>query len=105
MTTPYIQDSELNTLVSKSGIIVADFTAAWCGPCKLVAPVIDRLQEDYVDKAQVFKVDIDENQENTKKYGIRSIPCVLVFKDGEVVERLLGKHDYNVYSEAIDKHL
>ena len=105
MTTSYIQDQELNTLLTQSGMVVVDFTATWCGPCRMVAPLIDQLNEEYADKVQVFKIDLDQNKENAKKYEIRSIPAVLVFKDGELVERIIGKADYDTFSQAVEKHL
>ena len=66
---------------------------------------IDQLNEEYADKVQVFKIDLDQNKENAKKYEIRSIPAVLVFKDGELVERIIGKADYDTFSQAVEKHL
>ena len=105
MTTPYIQDQELNILLTQPGTVVVDFTATWCGPCRLIAPLIDRLYEEYVDKAQVFKIDLDQNKENADKYNIRSIPAVLVFKDGELTERIVGKADYDTFSQAVNKNI
>ena len=105
MPASYIQDSELNELLTKSGLVVLDYTAKWCGPCRVISPFIDQLAEEYNDRAQVFKVDLDENKENAKKFEIRSIPAVLIFKNGEVVERLIGKASYETFSEALEKHL
>lgn len=105
MTASYIQDSDFNDIVNQSTLVVVDYTAPWCGPCRLVGPLIDKLADEYAGKAQVCKMDVDNNKENAKKYGIRSIPAVLFFKDGEVVERVIGKADYQTFTQAVEKHL
>ena len=70
--------------------VVCDFFATWCGPCKMLAPVMDEVSESYADKAIFVKVDIDKNMELAARYGIMSIPLVGLFKDGELVEKSLG---------------
>ena len=85
--------------------VVVDFWAAWCGPCRMVGPIIDELSNEYAEKAVVSKVDVDENQQFAAKYGVRNIPTVLVFKNGEVVARQVGVAPKNVYAEAIDQQL
>ncbi len=105
MTASYIQDTELNDLLTKSGLVVVDYTATWCGPCRVISPFIDKLAEEYTGRAQVFKIDLDQNKENAKKFKIRSIPAVLLFKDGELVEHLVGKASYETFSQAVDKYL
>ena len=82
--------------------VMVDFWAAWCGPCRMVGPIIDEISDEYDGKAIVGKVDIDANQEFAAKYGVRSIPTVLVFKNGEVVERKVGVSPKNAYSDALD---
>ncbi len=101
----YVQDNEFADLIANNQLVVVDYTAPWCGPCKAISPLIDRLATDYQDKAVVVKVDIDENPETTKKYGIRSIPAILVFRQGEVVETLIGKASYEIFSNAVEKQL
>ena len=101
----YVQSEEFAQLLTTETLLVADYTATWCGPCRLVSPLIDQLAEEYVGRATVVKIDIDQNKDNAKKYGIRSIPAVLVFKNGEVVEKLVGKLPYENYSNALEKHL
>ncbi|MGK7914449.1 MAG: thioredoxin [Prochloraceae cyanobacterium] len=103
--TTYIQDSEFEQLLTSEVPVVVDYTATWCGPCRVISPFIDKLAEEYQGRAKVVKVDIDKNKENVKKYGIRSIPAVLIFKNGEVVENLVGKAPYETFSEALEKHL
>ena len=85
--------------------VVVDFWAAWCGPCRMVGPIIDELATEYKGKAVVGKVDVDNHQQFAAKYGVRNIPTVLVFKGGEIVNRQVGVAPKNVYAEAIDAAL
>lgn len=101
----FIQADEFEQLLNEEKPLVVDYTATWCGPCRLIAPLIDRLAEEYGDRANVVKIDIDENRDNAKQFGIRSIPAVLIFKGGEVAETLVGKAGYETFSEALEKHL
>ena len=83
-----ITDATFDEVVLKSDKpVVVDFWAAWCGPCRMVGPIIDEVSNEYDGKAVVGKVDVDANQEFAAKYGVRNIPTVLVFKDGEIVNR------------------
>ena len=98
-----ITDATFEETVLKSNIpVVVDFWAAWCGPCRMVGPIIDEISKEYEGKAIVGKVDVDANQEFAAKYGVRNIPTVLVFKDGEVVGRQVGVAPKTSYSDAID---
>ena len=85
--------------------VLVDFWAAWCGPCRMVGPVIEEIAGEYEGKAIVGKVDVDANQEFAAKYGVRNIPTVLMFQNGEVVGRQVGVALQNVYTEAIDSLL
>ena len=85
-----ITDSNFEELVLKSDKpVLVDFWAAWCGPCRMLGPVIDEISNEYSDKAIIGKLDIDSNQEYAAKYGVRNIPTVLVFHKGEVVLSLI----------------
>jgi thioredoxin 1 len=84
---------------------VVDCTATWCGPCKLVAPLIDRLADDYSDRAKVFKLDLDSNKPVAKRLGIRSIPAVMVFKQGKLMETLIGIKPYEEFTDAVERQL
>lgn len=98
-----ITDSNFEETVLKSSKpVLVDFWAAWCGPCRMVGPVIDEISNEYVGKAVVGKVDVDANQEFAAKYGVRNIPTVLVFNNGEVVGRQVGVSPKAAYTEAID---
>jgi thioredoxin 1 len=98
-----ITDATFEETVLKSDKpVMVDFWAAWCGPCRMVGPIIDQIGEEYGDKAVVGKVDVDANQEFAAKYGVRNIPTVLIFQNGEVVGRQVGVAPKTAYTEAID---
>ena len=98
-----ITDATFDEIVLKSDKpVVVDFWAAWCGPCRMVGPIIDEVSNEYEGKAVVGKVDVDANQEYAAKYGVRNIPTVLVFKDGEIVNRQVGVSPKQVYTDAIE---
>ncbi|TQD40467.1 thioredoxin [Haloflavibacter putidus] len=101
-----ITDATFEEKVLKSDKpVMVDFWAAWCGPCKMVGPVIDEISNEYEGKAVVGKVDVDANQEFAAKYGVRNIPTVLVFNNGELVGRQVGVSPKDTYTKAIDELL
>ena len=101
-----ITDSTFDKIVLQSDKpVLVDFWAAWCGPCRMVGPIIDELSSEYDGKAIVGKVDVDNNQEFAAKYGVRNIPTVLLFKDGELVDRKVGVSPKQVYADAIESAL
>lgn len=87
------------------GVSVVDFWAEWCGPCRMIAPIIEELAHDYDGKVTVGKLNVDHNPEVSMKYGIRSIPTILIFKDGQQVEKIVGVTTKQNLSSKIEGHL
>ena len=86
-----LTDATFSSEIEKhDGLAVVDFWAPWCGPCRMVGPVLDELAKEYEGKAKVAKVDVDQNQSLAQRFGVRSIPLILFFKDGKVVDQVLG---------------
>lgn len=106
MTAIYIQDeAELDTLLETEPLLVVDCTATWCGPCKLIAPLIDKLASEYSDRVKVFKLDLDANQPVAKRFAIRSIPAVMFFEKGKLAQTIVGVKTYEEFSSTLDKYL
>jgi thioredoxin 1 len=85
-------------------LVLVDFWAAWCGPCRLIAPTIEAIAEQYSASATVLKLNVDDNPSTSATYGIRSIPTLILFRAGKEVERLVGAHGKESISRAIDKY-
>ena len=101
-----VTDATFDELVLKSDQpVMVDFSAAWCGPCRMVAPIMEQLTSEFEGKAKITKVDVDSNQEFAAKYGVRNIPTVLLFKNGEVVEKQVGVAPKATYAQKIEAHL
>lgn len=93
------------TTETSEGVVLVDFWAPWCGPCKMIAPVLEELDAELGEKAKIVKIDVDENQETAAKFGVMSIPTLLVFKNGEVVDQVVGFQPKEALAELLNKHL
>ena len=101
-----ITDANFQELVLDSDkVVIVDFWAEWCGPCRIVSPIVDELASEYEDKATVGKVNVDENSSISQQFGIRNIPTILFFKDGEVVDKQIGAVPKNVLEKKLQAHI
>lgn len=94
-------DANFDELLGSNKVVVADFWATWCGPCKAMGPSIDELSEQYEGQALIGKVDVEENNDLAEKYAIRSVPTIIFFKDGEMVDKMVGLQSKAVLESKI----
>ncbi len=87
------------------GLVIVDFWATWCGPCHMVAPIMEQLASEYPGKVKVLKVDVDANQRTAMRFNVRSIPSILFFKDGRHVDTLVGAYPKPAFEQKIQQHL
>ncbi|HHU61471.1 MAG: thioredoxin [Bacillota bacterium] len=99
-----VMDDNFKTdILDYSGVSLVDFWAPWCAPCRMLGPIIEELAADYGDNAQVAKLNVDDNQDTARQYGVMSIPTMVIFKDGEEVDRLVGVMPKEQIAERLDK--
>lgn len=102
----HLTDDQFEQEVLKSDIpVLIDFWAAWCGPCRMIAPIVEELAKTHEGKAKICKLDVDNNQKTAMQFGIRSIPTVLIFKGGEVVDQIVGAVPKQQIVDRLEAHL
>lgn len=94
-----------NNVLKAEGSILVDFWAEWCGPCKMIAPILDEIAEDFFGKITISKLNIDQNLETPPKYGVRSIPTLLLFKKGEITATKVGVFSKGQLKDFLNSHL
>ena len=92
------------TTETSQGLVLVDFWATWCGPCKMIAPVLEELDSEMSEKVKIVKVDVDENQETAGQFQVMSIPTLLLMKDGEVVDKVVGFQPKEALADLVNRH-
>ena len=105
MAFEFTDDNFQSTAIDQEGVAVVDFWAEWCGPCRMITPIIEELASEYEGKAVVGKVNVDHNPNVSMKYGVRSIPTILILKNGEVVDKQVGVTTKAALSQKIEAAL
>ncbi|HBG02808.1 MAG TPA: thioredoxin [Firmicutes bacterium] len=90
-------------ILEYTGVSFVDFWAAWCGPCRMLAPTVEELAKDYEGRAQIAKLDVDANQKSATEFGVMSIPTMIIFKNGQEVDRLVGVMPKQMIAQRLDK--
>lgn len=101
----FTDDNFENEALKSNGAVLVDFWAAWCGPCKMIAPVVEELAKEYNGKAKIGKLNVDENRQTAINYGVMSIPTILIFKNGAEAERIVGYKTKQELQGILEKHL
>lgn len=104
-TKPVSDDEFEQTVLKAEQPVLVDYWAEWCGPCKMIAPILDEIADEYVDQISVVKMNIDENENTPQQYGVRGIPTLMLFKDGEVEATKVGALTRGQLKEFLDANL
>lgn len=102
MSVKQISDATFSNEI-EAGIVLVDFWAPWCGPCKIIAPILDELSAEIGDAAKIVKINVDDNPESASKYNVMSIPTLLVFRDGQLVDQMVGVQPKEKLKAVIEK--
>ncbi len=105
MTLELNDDNFEEKILKSDKVAMVDFWAEWCGPCRMVGPVVEELANEYDGKAIIGKVNVDNNPQISQKHGIKSIPAILFFKNGEVVDKQIGAVPKNILQQKLDQHI
>lgn len=100
-----VTDQSFKGEVEGQGTVLVDFWAPWCGPCKMIAPVLEELDKEVGDQVKIAKVNVDENPDSASRFGVMSIPTLIVFKDGEPVDKLVGLQSKDALKRVVSRHM
>lgn len=105
--TPAVTDADFASVAESesSGLVLVDFWAAWCGPCRMIAPALEQLAREYEGRARIVKLDVDANPETMMRFNVRSIPAILFFKDGQHVDMIVGAVPKAMIERKLQQHL
>jgi thioredoxin 1 len=103
-TVVVTDDNFAGEVEKASGLVVVDFWATWCGPCRMIAPILDQLSEEFAGRVKVTKLDVDANQKTGARFQVRSIPTLLFFKDGKLVDQVIGAVPKPVLAAKFEQH-
>lgn len=99
-----VSDQSFSNEVEGSGTVLVDFWAPWCGPCKMIAPVLEELDKELADSVKIAKVNVDDNPESASRFGVMSIPTLIVFKDGQPVDKVVGFQSKDALKNVVSRH-
>lgn len=100
-----VTDTNFEEIINSENPVLVDFWAEWCGPCKMIGPIVEELAGDYEGKATIAKMDVDSNPGVPSQFGIRSIPTLLIFKEGKVVDKVIGAVPKSVLAEKLEAQI
>jgi thioredoxin 1 len=100
-----VTDQSFNAEVEGQGTVLVDFWAPWCGPCKMIAPVLEELDKEIGDRMKIAKVNVDDNPESASRFGVMSIPTLIIFKNGEPVDKIIGFQSKEALKSVVSRHL
>lgn len=100
-----VSDQSFANEVESGGTVLVDFWAPWCGPCKMIAPVLEELDQEIGDQVKIAKVNVDDNPETASRFGVMSIPTLIVFKDGQPVDKVVGFQPKDSLKSTVSKHM
>ncbi|MBI5148097.1 thioredoxin [Candidatus Pacearchaeota archaeon] len=100
-----INDSDFESIIKKNNLVVVDFYADWCMPCVMMSPIVDELAQTYAGKISFFKINVDDNKASSAKFRVMGIPTLLIFKNGQLVDRNVGASSFDILQERLKKYL
>lgn len=101
---PVLNEEEFKSFIDTNELVVVDFFASWCGPCKMLAPILEEITKELNDEFRIAKIDVDDNFEIAKTYGVMSVPTLILFKDNKVVDKIVGLRSKNQILEVLFKN-